>query len=238
MGADSPDDSLLFAGRLSGAGPGTPVGGGPRLSAAGVQPGGRGGVDRAPGSSLPAVRGWGQLGRRRGPALVRRLKSDAFTAIVPVTTLAGTHHPEQVQAWFAVGRRRGHHRALLPGGAAGPARRDAGAHRAGRVGPPLDPAAGHHGDRAGDPAAAGVEPGVRGLLRRPGPLQGVQRPVQLLRRRPGHLHSVPYPARRGQGADGPPGLRGAHRRRRLHLHHSRRPTSARFAARYSRYSMR
>ncbi len=38
-----------------------------------------------------------------GPALVRTLKSDAFTAIVPVTTLAGTHHPEQVEAWFAAG---------------------------------------------------------------------------------------------------------------------------------------
>jgi len=38
-----------------------------------------------------------------GVALVRRLKSDAFTAIVPITTLAGTHHPEQVQAWFTSG---------------------------------------------------------------------------------------------------------------------------------------
>jgi GGDEF domain-containing protein len=38
-----------------------------------------------------------------GMGLVQRLKSDAFTAIVPVTTLAGSHHPEQVQAWFAAG---------------------------------------------------------------------------------------------------------------------------------------
>jgi GGDEF domain-containing protein len=38
-----------------------------------------------------------------GVGLVRRLKSDAFTAIVPVTTLAATHHPEQVQAWFSSG---------------------------------------------------------------------------------------------------------------------------------------
>jgi GGDEF domain-containing protein len=38
-----------------------------------------------------------------GIGLVRRLKSDAFTAIVPITTLAGSHHPEQVQAWFASG---------------------------------------------------------------------------------------------------------------------------------------
>jgi GGDEF domain-containing protein len=38
-----------------------------------------------------------------GIGLVRRLKSDAFTAIVPVTTLVGTHHAEQVQAWFASG---------------------------------------------------------------------------------------------------------------------------------------
>jgi GGDEF domain-containing protein len=39
----------------------------------------------------------------QGMGLVRRLKSDAFTAIVPVTTLAGSHHAEQVQAWFASG---------------------------------------------------------------------------------------------------------------------------------------
>ena len=38
-----------------------------------------------------------------GVGLVRRLKSDAFTAIVPITTLTGTHHPEQVQAWFTSG---------------------------------------------------------------------------------------------------------------------------------------
>ena len=38
-----------------------------------------------------------------GVELVRRLKSDAFTAIVPVTTLAADHHPEQVQAWFSAG---------------------------------------------------------------------------------------------------------------------------------------
>jgi GGDEF domain-containing protein len=38
-----------------------------------------------------------------GVSLVRRLKSDAFTAIVPVTALAAAHHPERVQAWFASG---------------------------------------------------------------------------------------------------------------------------------------
>jgi GGDEF domain-containing protein len=38
-----------------------------------------------------------------GVGLVRRLKSDAFTAIVPITTLAGSHHPEQVQGWFTSG---------------------------------------------------------------------------------------------------------------------------------------
>ncbi len=38
-----------------------------------------------------------------GVALVRQLKSDAFTAIVPVTALAADHHPEQVQAWFSAG---------------------------------------------------------------------------------------------------------------------------------------
>ncbi|HEX2251489.1 MAG TPA: diguanylate cyclase, partial [Gemmatimonadales bacterium] len=38
-----------------------------------------------------------------GLGLVRRLKSDAFTAIVPVTTLVAAHNPERVQAWFASG---------------------------------------------------------------------------------------------------------------------------------------
>ncbi len=38
-----------------------------------------------------------------GLELVRRLKSDAFTAIVPVTALAAAHHPERVEAWFAAG---------------------------------------------------------------------------------------------------------------------------------------
>ncbi len=45
----------------------------------------------------------GHGARTEGVALVRRLKSDAFTAIVPVTALAADHHPEQVQAWFAAG---------------------------------------------------------------------------------------------------------------------------------------
>lgn len=38
-----------------------------------------------------------------GLALVRRLKSDAFTAIVPVIMLSESHHPERVEAWFAAG---------------------------------------------------------------------------------------------------------------------------------------
>jgi GGDEF domain-containing protein len=45
----------------------------------------------------------GNGGHADGVELVRRLKSDAFTAIVPVTTLASDHHPEQVQAWFSAG---------------------------------------------------------------------------------------------------------------------------------------
>ena len=35
----------------------------------------------------------GNGARHEGVGLVRRLKSDAFTAIVPVTALAGDHHP-------------------------------------------------------------------------------------------------------------------------------------------------
>jgi GGDEF domain-containing protein len=45
----------------------------------------------------------GNDGSGDGVGLVRRLKLDAFTAIVPVTVLAADHHPEQVQAWFGVG---------------------------------------------------------------------------------------------------------------------------------------
>ncbi|MEO8227932.1 MAG: diguanylate cyclase, partial [Gemmatimonadota bacterium] len=35
--------------------------------------------------------------------LVRRLKGDAFTAIVPVTVWADAHEPARVQGWFGVG---------------------------------------------------------------------------------------------------------------------------------------
>ena len=38
-----------------------------------------------------------------GAAMVRRIKADAFTAIVPVTVLTGPHHPDRVQAWFDAG---------------------------------------------------------------------------------------------------------------------------------------
>jgi GGDEF domain-containing protein len=38
-----------------------------------------------------------------GVALVRRLKSDAFTAIVPVVILSGRHDPAQVESWFTAG---------------------------------------------------------------------------------------------------------------------------------------
>ena len=38
-----------------------------------------------------------------GVRLVRELKLDAFTAIVPVTVLVADHHAEQVQAWFGAG---------------------------------------------------------------------------------------------------------------------------------------
>ena len=38
-----------------------------------------------------------------GLAMVRRLKADAFTAIVPAVVLSGTHAPERVGEWFAAG---------------------------------------------------------------------------------------------------------------------------------------
>jgi GGDEF domain-containing protein len=45
----------------------------------------------------------GNGARPEAIGLVKRLKSDAFTAIVPVTTLAPDHHSDQVQAWFGAG---------------------------------------------------------------------------------------------------------------------------------------
>lgn len=38
-----------------------------------------------------------------GLALVRRLKADAFTAIVPAVVLSGSHAPDRVGEWFAAG---------------------------------------------------------------------------------------------------------------------------------------
>jgi GGDEF domain-containing protein len=38
-----------------------------------------------------------------GLEMVRRLKTDAFTAIVPAVVLSGTHAPERVGEWFAAG---------------------------------------------------------------------------------------------------------------------------------------
>jgi GGDEF domain-containing protein len=45
----------------------------------------------------------GNVGVPAGVDLVRRLKLDAFTAIVPVTVLAADHHAEQVRSWFEAG---------------------------------------------------------------------------------------------------------------------------------------
>ena len=45
----------------------------------------------------------GNRAQEDGVSLVRRLKLDAFTAIVPVTVLSADHHQEQVQAWFGAG---------------------------------------------------------------------------------------------------------------------------------------
>ena len=57
MGADSADDSLLFAGGVSGPCPGAAVGGDQRVSAAGIQPAGRGRGHRPARAPLSAVRG-------------------------------------------------------------------------------------------------------------------------------------------------------------------------------------
>ena len=104
MGADSPDDSLLFAGGVSGPGPGAAVGRGQRVSAAGASASRK----RSRPSScagIPASCSWTATTRRTaGVDLVRRLKLRRRSpAIVPVTALAADHHAEQVQAWFAAG---------------------------------------------------------------------------------------------------------------------------------------
>ena len=120
---------------------------------------------------------------RMGPsglALVRQLKSDPFTAIIPALVLAATHQAENIQEWFSAGADE-----ILTG--VFPmteqearldlllirTQRDVSVH-------PSTAHAGHHRDREGDPPATGRERRVRGLLRRPGSLQGIQRPVQLL----------------------------------------------------------
>ncbi len=38
-----------------------------------------------------------------GLELVRELKRDAFTAIIPITMLSESHHPERVNSWFQAG---------------------------------------------------------------------------------------------------------------------------------------
>jgi len=38
-----------------------------------------------------------------GTALIQRLKSDSFTAIVPALVLAAQHHPPKMQEWFTAG---------------------------------------------------------------------------------------------------------------------------------------
>jgi GGDEF domain-containing protein len=45
----------------------------------------------------------GDVSGPAGVELVARLKSDAFTAIVPVTTLISNHEPAAVEAWFRAG---------------------------------------------------------------------------------------------------------------------------------------
>ena len=217
MGADSPDDSLLFAGGLPGACAGAAVGRRPtpfRCSCSTSR-------KRSRPSSCAATRAccsWtGTAAHARASGWSGGSSCDAFTAIVPVTVARGRPPPGAGAGLVRSRGGRGHHRHLLAGRAAGAARCDARADRAGRVGASVHPAARHHRDRAGDPPPARVGSGVRGLLRRSRPLQGVQRPLQLLRRRSGHLPAVAHPARRRQGPAGAARLRGAHRRRRFHL---------------------
>ena len=81
----------------------------------------------------------GERMARRGPGAGAALKADPFTAIVPVTVLAGAHDPEAMQEWFAAGADEILTGGLPPGGAAGPARRAAGPDPARRVGASLAP---------------------------------------------------------------------------------------------------
>jgi hypothetical protein len=91
--------------------------------------------------------------------------------------------------------------------------------------PPHDAAAGHRSDRARHRRPHPPRRAVRRLLRRPRPLQGIQRPVRLQRGRSRHPHAGPPAARCGQGVFAR-GLHRPHRRRRLHLQHRAGPDAA------------
>ena len=116
----------------------------------------------------------------QGLGLVRRLKGDAFTAIVPVVALAGEHRSEVVREWFSAGSDEvltaffsaEEQRARIEAMRAR-TERDVSVHPSTRL-------PGTHRDRAGRPSSARGERGVRRLLRRPRPFQGIQRPLQLL----------------------------------------------------------
>ena len=135
----------------------------------------------------------------QGLGLVRRLKGDAFTAIVPVVALAGEHKSDVVREWFSAGTDEvltaffsaEEQRARIEAMRAR-TERDVSVHPSTRLPGTTE----IERDRA---PATGDERGVRRVLRRPRPLQGIQRPVQLLRRRPGHLPAVPDAARRREG---------------------------------------
>ena len=205
MGADSPDDSLLFAGRRarcrhwSASGRGrTPF---PSWSSAArmkSSPSCSGGIPACSSSTATAL-------DTRASGWFAASRATHSRPSCPVTALAGDHHPEQVQAWFAAGadevisglfspaEQRSRLDAMLVR-----TERDVSVHPSTRM-----------------PGTTEIEreirrrleirPGVRGLLRGPRSLQGIQRPLQLLRRGSGHLPAVPDPARRGEG---PAGARG------------------------------
>ena len=98
-----PDNSLLRTRRRARAGAGASLGSGallspglasrsPRRSSRSCSEG-----TRACSFSTP------NAATEQGLGLVRRLKGDAFTAIVPVVALAGEHRSDVVREWFSAG---------------------------------------------------------------------------------------------------------------------------------------
>ena len=215
-----------------GARPGAAVGDGERLCpATGVRPGpGRGRGDRAARAPcLLFVDGNGTPSEG-----VRLVRGASARRVHGHCAGDGARRRSPCGAGAGMVRRRGgrsDHGHLLAGGTAVAARRDAGAHGPGRLGDSSTRLPGAVEIEAEVGRRLESEMAFVRVLRRPRPLQGIQRPVQVLRRRPRHLLAFAHSPRRREGAARPGRLGRAYRRRRLHLYGAGRRDRLRSAAR-------